>query len=151
MLLPCGCPLFYLFSEGQSCVYLACYYRTSGGGKQTLVLRSTGTLLPCAVPSSRLMQKPHPNLVTRTTRHSSVFKTDCRVENKLRHISWFAESEACCRSLKQSAILKGWLLVAEEQMLLSVTFYFYSFCFYSLGLYKDTLYVTDYLKKFFSP
>lgn len=116
-----------------------------------MVLSSTVTLLPCAVPSSRLMQKPHPDLVTVTTRHPCVFKTDCWVETKLRHISWCAESEAWCRSLKQSVMLKGWLLVAKEQRLLPLTFYTDSFCFYSLGLYRENLYATGYLKLFFYP
>lgn len=106
-------------------------------------------MFTCAIPSSKLMQESHPNLVTRTTRHSFVFKT---VGWKITQTHQLApESEAWCKSLTQAVILKGWLLLAKEQRLLSFTFYTFSFCFYSLELYKETIYTTDYAKLFFYP
>lgn len=138
------------FQKGTPWVQVVHYCRNSGGGKQTLEISSKGnSVLPCTFPSRRLMWKPLPHLVSRTTRYSCLFKT----------IGWKSSSDTWApprkRSLvqksHQAVILKGCLLFAKEHRVLSFTFCTFSFCFYSLGLYKETFYATDYLKLFFYP
>lgn len=150
MLILWGHFLFCVFSEGYSLGQVAHHCRHSGEGKQALEISSQrDNVLPCTFPSRRLMQKPLPHLVSRTTRSSCVFKT---VGWKSSSGTWAApRKRSLVQKSHQAVILKSCLLFVKAHRVLSFTFYTFSFCFYSLRLYKEALYATDYLNLFFYP